>query len=235
VEVTGALTPAMRAATWVGGELTGAATTFTDNHREAQQNARLRQENRRLAAQLAELQAAEQENAQLRAELGLKRQGQVRTTAATVVARDPDGLERTLTIDAGSSSGVRAGMAVLAGSGLVGVVRSVTPGSAQVRTTSDPAFRVAVRTSTTSLGGVAQGGERELAVRLSVTGQTQPQPGEGVVTAGEGGTIPPGIAVGRLTTTTISGRTAGSVSGLITPFWDPAQVTSVLVVRSVRR
>ena len=228
---TGALTPEMQAATWVDGTLNGAASWFEGNRQGAEQNQQLQAENRRLAAEVAELQAAERQNAELRSELGLRRQGHLLTTGATVVARDPDGLGRTFTIDHGSSSGVRAGMAVVAGAGLVGVVRSVTARSAQVETIAEPALQIPVVTAVTGLRGMAQGGP-QLVVRLLTTGQTQPQPGEGVVTAGAG-SVPPALPLGRLASVTAGGQTANVAGGVVTPFADPAQADVILVVRAV--
>ncbi len=227
---TGALTPAMEAATWVDGALNGAAAWFAGNREAAEQNQQLQAQNRRLAAEVAQLQELERQNAELRSELGLRRQAHLLTTGATVVARDPDGLDHTFTVDHGSSSGVRGGMAVVAGDGLIGVVRSVTTRSAQVETIADPALRLAVLTATTGLPGTAQGGS-EVSVRLATSGPTQPQPGEGVVTA-SGGALPPGLPLGRLTTVTVGSQ--ASVAGVVTPFSDPAQADLVLVVRAVR-
>lgn len=229
---TGALTPAMQAANWVDGALNGAATWFAGNREAAVQDQQLQAENRRLAAQVAQLQASERQNAELRSELGLRRQDQLVTTGAAVVARDPDGLDRIFTIDRGSSSGVQPGMGVVAGAGLVGVVRAVTDRSAQVETTAEPTFTVPVLTATTGLPGTAQGGP-QVTVRLLTTGQTQPQPGEGVVTAG-GGSVAAGLPLGRLTTITVSGQTVQAAGGVVTPFSDPAQADQVLVVRAER-
>lgn len=228
---TGALVPAMEAATWVDGAMNGAATWFAGNRQAAEQDQRLQAENRRLAAEVAQLQAIERQNAELRSELGLSRQGHLVTTGAAVVARDPDGLDRTFTIDHGSSSGVRPGMAVVAGAGLVGVVRSVTARSAQVETTAEPDFSVGVLTATTGLSGTARGGP-QFTVRLPATGETQAQPGEGVVTA-RGGAVAAGLPVGRLTTVSLGGETASQTGDVITPFSDPAQADQILVVRSV--
>lgn len=229
---TGALTPAMEAATWVDGALNGAATWFAGNRQAAEQDQQLQAQNRRLAAEVAELQAIERQNAQLRSELGLRRQNHLVTTGATVVARDPDGLDRTFTIDHGSSSGVRPGMAVVAGAGLVGVVRSVTGRSALVETTAEPALQIPVLTATTGLHGTAQGGG-QLTVRLLTSGQTQAQPGEGVVTAG-GGRVPAGLPVGRLTTVSVAAQPGDVAGGVVTPFSDPAQADQVMVVRAVQ-
>lgn len=229
---TGVLTPAMQAATWVDGALNGAATWFSGNRQAAEENQRLQAENHRLAAQVAELQAIEQQNAELRSELGLRGQDRLLTTGAAVVARDPDGLDRTFTVDHGSSSGIRAGMAVVSGAGLVGVVRWVTPGSAQVETTAEPALQIAVVTATTGLRGTAEGGT-QLPVQIPTAGQTQPQTGEGVVTAGAG-RVPPGLPVGRLSRVSTGGRAARVAGGVVTPFADPTQADQVLVVRAVR-
>lgn len=231
-QVEASLTPAMRAASWVGSGLSAGAGAFTDNYAAARQNAELRQENQRLAAEVAQLQAAQREDSQLRSELGLTRQDHLRVVAATVVARDPDGLDRTLTIDRGSAAGIRPGMGIVAGTGLVGVVRSVTSRSAIVETVADPSLRLAVHTASSGLTGTLLGGPGELTVHLTATAGAQPQPGEGVVTAG-GGNLPADLPIGQLSTASMSGQTVAVVPGQVTPFQDPAQVWSVVAVLSV--
>ena len=229
---TGALTPAMQAATWVDGTLNGAASWFAGNRQAAQENQQLQAANRRLAAEVAQLQAEERQNAELRSELGLRRQEHLVTTGAAVVARDPDGLGRAFTIDHGSSSGLRPGMAVVADAGLVGVLRLVTARSAVVETTAESRFAIPVLTAVTGLRGTVQGGA-QVSIRLLTSGQTQPQPGEGVVTAA-GAAIPPGLPVGRLMSVGAGGQTASAAEGIVTPFSDPAEADQVLVVRAVR-
>ncbi|MFZ0216575.1 MAG: rod shape-determining protein MreC [Candidatus Dormiibacterota bacterium] len=225
--VAGALLPAMRAASWVSGGLTQSAATLGDNRRLSEENTQLAQQNRQLAAEVAELQATQSQNAQLRAALQFQQQAHDRTVAAPVVARDPDGLQRSLTIAEGSAAGIRVGMTVVTGAGLVGRVRTVQAHSAVVQTTADPQFSIAVQTATTSLNGTAQGGRVALPVQLTIGPSVQPQGGEAVVTAGTGG-VPAGIPVGILSTV---GQGAGlHVAGAITPLEDLSQVTFVVVV-----
>ena len=217
----------MRAGSWVGGALTESAATLGDNQRLSQQNAQLAQENRQLAAEVAQLQAVQSENAHLRSTLDLARRLNDRTVAADVVARDPDGLERSLVIAQGSAAGVRVGMTVVSGAGLVGRVATVEPHSAAVETTADPRFTVQVQTATTGLHGTARGGHASLPTQLAVDPNAQPQGGEAVVTAGSDG-VPAGIPVGVLST---AGQGAGPrVAGSITPMEDLSQMSFVLVI-----
>ena len=65
--------------------------------------------------------------AQLEKLLDLRERTPLRTVAATVIAGDATGMFRTLTIDKGSSSGLRKDMAVIAPSGVVGRIVEPPP------------------------------------------------------------------------------------------------------------
>ncbi len=64
---------------------------------------------------------------------------------------------QTITIDAGTSSGVRANMTVLSGYGLVGVVKYAYRDSALVQLASDPAFKIGARIAGTQQIGILSG------------------------------------------------------------------------------
>lgn len=124
----------------------------------------------------------------------------------------------SVTLDAGSASGVSPDMSVITGDGLVGRVVSVGPTTATVELISDPQVVVGVRAGGAMQAGAVdgEGGPGELVLQmLDITAAL----GEGdrVVTFGsaEGRPYPPGIPVG-----TVSGFRG-----------DPGQADRVALVR----
>ena len=139
---------------------------------------------------------------QLRNVLDLAGSGGYQVVAARVINRgSTDTFKETLTIDAGSRSGITKNMTVISESGLVGVVKSVTSNSSIVLLMSDPTFKVGVRIAgTQSIGVVSgQGGSTYLLQLLDATGEIKE--GDALVARGSAGDRPfvPGVPVGIVT------------------------------------
>jgi rod shape-determining protein MreC len=105
------------------------------------ENKRLRRQVRELRAQLAASQTAQRDAGELRALVGFNRserfpQGYGRV-AARVIARSPTVWYSTLTIDKGSTAGVRVNQPAVTGDGLAGRVSAVSSGAAQVTLITD--------------------------------------------------------------------------------------------------
>ena len=140
---------------------------------------------------------------QLRNVLDLAGRGGYKVVAAKVLNRGSSAtFKQTITIDAGTSSGVGINMTVISDSGLVGVVKSVTSNSAIVLLMSDPTFKIGVRIAgTQSIGVVSgQGGSTYLLQLLDATGEIKK--GDVLVARGsqDGKPFVPGVPVGTVTT-----------------------------------
>ena len=140
---------------------------------------------------------------QLRNVLDLAGRGGYKVVAAKVINRGSAAtFKQTITIDAGSSSGIEKNMTVISDSGLVGVVKSVTSSSAIVLLMSDPTFKIGVRIAgTQSIGVVSgQGGSIYLLQLLDATGEIKK--GDVLVARGsqDGKPFVPGVPVGTVTT-----------------------------------
>ena len=172
-------------------------------------------ENEALREQLAELEgdaardadAAEQLE-QLLEQVDIPWVGDITTATARVVQRPTTPFSHVIGIDKGSDDGIRVGMPVVTGAGLVGRVASVTGGRSQVQLLTDPDFRVGVRLVTSQRFGTAagQGTGRELRIDTGI------EPGEDdaelprleiVTTSGidERSSFPALIPIGRVTRT----------------------------------
>jgi rod shape-determining protein MreC len=192
-------------------------------------NQRLQAENQDLKRQLAEMNAAAYDNKELRLALDFQRSFGHRTVTAAVVGRGPDAFSRTLQIDRGSDDGVRAGMIVVSGAGLVGRVREAGPHGAIVQTLADPQSRANVFLSGSGLQGTVIGGPSALQLQLEHRIGSVASKGEWAITSGVGGGYPRGLVVGDVTRVTHSD--AASVdTALVDWVNDPATLSLVIVV-----
>lgn len=195
----GALAPLEGAATAGEGAVAGAASVFGDIATLRGENRRLAQENARLRAQVAQLQAAGAENDSLRRSLDFERSFGHHMVTAAVIGRGPDAFTRSLTIDRGAAEGVRAGMVVVTGSGLVGRVREAGPHSATVQTVADPLIRINAYLVKSNLEGTVSGGSGPLRMEVLPRPDATARVGEWALTSGLGASYPRGIPVGQVT------------------------------------
>jgi len=157
---------------------------------------KLKKERNTLRRQVIGARAAERENAQLRRLVGLDRsdslQGYTPVTAR-VIGRSPTIWYATITVDKGSSAGLRVNQPVVNGDGLVGKVTAVTGGASQITLITDHASGVSARVLTpvvtdgsNGLTGVVQpavGRPQDLLLEF-VPRRARIEKGDTVVTAG---------------------------------------------------
>ena len=175
---------------------------FSDVKNFGKTNAQLQDEialNKLLKSQIAMNTDTKGQLSQLKAVLDLAGRGNYKVAAARVIARgSASSFSQTITIDAGSSSGIRTDMTVISQNGLIGVVKSTTSSSAIVLLTSDPSFRVGVRIARNQSVGVLSGlGSTSYSlVLLDPSGTIKT--GDILVTNGSEGNRPfvPGVPVG---------------------------------------
>jgi rod shape-determining protein MreC len=162
-----------------------------------EENERLRQQVRELQQERARLMAIELENRQLRDLLDLRGSLGFRGVTARVVGESVSNFEWSVTIDAGSSDGVRKDMAVLSGEGLVGRVVEVAPNTSVVQLIIDPDSAVAARLVNSGETGLVEGNRNQDLRMELVNPDVEVLPDEQVVTSGyQGGLYPPGILIG---------------------------------------
>jgi rod shape-determining protein MreC len=134
---------------------------------------------------------------------------------ARVVGRSPTVWYSTVTIDKGSSSGVRIDDPVVAAQGLAGKVTQTTPNTAQVTLITDADSAVTARVTPEGATGVVEpnvGNPNDLQLDYLERG-TQIAEGQMVVTAGFstgdlGSIFPPGIPIGEITQASVEERQA---------------------------
>ncbi|HEX6489200.1 MAG TPA: rod shape-determining protein MreC [Candidatus Dormibacteraeota bacterium] len=161
-------------------------------------NGRLRAENADLRRQVALGSAAARENDQLRRALAFEKTYGHKVVAASVIARSPEPLSRSLTIDKGSSDGLSAGMVVASPAGLVGRIVETSSHSALIQTIADPQSRVNGYGALSGLEGTVLGDGVQLTMQVPARPDSGLKPGEWVLSSGVGGTYPRGLVVGQV-------------------------------------
>jgi rod shape-determining protein MreC len=204
------------------GDTVGALADAPGAQRRAD---RVEKENQRLREQLRAAQLDGDRAGQLDRLLGAAGLGGYKIVAARVISAG-QGFEDTVTLDVGSSSGVRANMTVMTGDGLVGRVARVGPSSATVQLVTDAASSVGGRLEASKEIGIVQGaGRRRVGgggtpLRFQLLDSNAAlQPGQRIVTFGSQGERPyvPGVPVGAVQRVE---QTPGSLTrtAYVTPF-----------------
>jgi rod shape-determining protein MreC len=197
---------------------------------------RVRGENDALKRQLSDLQVQLQEqraladrSRQLEKLLELRNQAQLPTTAATVVAAGVTPEFRTITIDKGSTDGVRPDMSIIAPAGVVGRVVTPSARASKVQLLIDRNAAAGALIERSRAHGVVVGtGDLTLLKMEFVSEAADVKPGDVVVTSGIDGIYPKGFVIGRIEAV---GRGAGAFTQItVRPTVDFTSLEEVLVV-----
>ena len=163
------------------------------------QNDELQAQNDELNGRVISGDVAKQTNEQLLALLGLPPVGDQPTTTARVVSGSIANFDDTIEIDKGENAGIRKGMPVRAGTGLVGSVVRVSGDRSVIKLITDNSFLVAFSVVGRPDRGVVrgQGADRQLAGTVETTADVRP--GQILVTTEvPGGLFPPDISIGTI-------------------------------------
>jgi rod shape-determining protein MreC len=124
----------------------------------------LKDENERLRRQVAALQGtavqqqdAKQQLAEIAGTNGLPVTSQIPSVLARVDSGPVSNFDHTIVISKGTGAGVKKGMPVITGAGLVGRVVQASSSRATVQLISDPGFDMGVRLVTSGAVGIAHG------------------------------------------------------------------------------
>jgi rod shape-determining protein MreC len=186
---------AVRAPVEVADELSG----FFVRHRVLQKERdALVAEQGRLRAALDAAADQARENAELRALLQLERLPQHRGVAASLLYQGHDWFVQRMTLDRGASAGLRAGLAVVDGAGLVGQLIRVYPRTSEVILVSNSGQLTPVYVERTGQRGLAAGsGQGRLELRYMPI-HADVRAGDRLLTSGIDRVYPPGIPVARV-------------------------------------
>ena len=206
---------------------------ITNLGRTSDQIEKLKQSNAKLRARLAQRKNADAELAQLKSVLDLAGQAGYKVVAARVISQGSiTNFSQTVTIDIGTSSGVRQNMTVLSGEGLVGVVKESYANSALVMLATDPDFKVGVRIAGSQQIGILSGGGSKRASLQLLDNQNVVKVGDVLLARGSTNNRPfvPGIPVGVISAVDSSaGSIAQSATVMLYPNFSGLGVLSVVL------
>ena len=119
---------------------------------------KLRAENAKLRRNLINRKNEDGQIKQLKSILDLAGTAGYKIVNSRVISQgSSQSFSETITIDSGSTAGIRKNMTVISQDGLVGVVKEVFPNTALVMLASDPAFRIGVRVAGSQQIGIVSG------------------------------------------------------------------------------
>lgn len=161
-----------------------------------QENRRLSEENERLLQWQQSALKLSAENKQLRSLVKAVPEPAIRYTTARIIANSGGAYVRTVMIDAGTDEGLARGQAVISGEGLVGRLTEVGVRAARVLLITDLNSRVPVVVENSHTAAVLAGDNSDRPRLVYLGTSAEVRVGDRVVTSGEGGVFPPGVAVG---------------------------------------
>ncbi len=117
---------------------------------------------------------------------------------ARVIGRSADNWWQLITLNRGSSAGIKAGSIVQAEGGLVGLVESVTPNTSRVLLITDLKSQVGVNISRTGAKGILRGDSTAEAVLEFYEKVPNVKPGDVIATSTYSQKYPAGLPVGKI-------------------------------------
>ncbi len=155
-----------------------------------------------LAKAKAELQSADADRIALRQIKRLLMTAEPRrqlVATARIVSAAPGMASRTALVSAGRRQGVLPGMPVIGADGLIGRTVEAGENAARLLLLTDAASRIPVLIMRTGQAALLSGDGSPSMVLTDRLGPEEPlQPGDRLVSSGEGGVFPPGIPVGMI-------------------------------------
>lgn len=157
---------------------------------------------------------------------------------ARVTGKDPGNWYSVFIIDKGEEDGIKEGMNVIAGAGLVGLVTKTGPNWSQVRSIIDDKSNVSGRTLNTSDNLIVYGNLESIKDGTIEFGQlSDPDDevgvGDKIVTSNISDRYLPGIAIGFINTIDKDPNNL-TKSGTLTPVVDFEHIDTVLVIKQMK-
>ncbi len=193
--------PIQNGFTYLKNKISGNENFFADMETLKKENEELKQKNSEMEQSLRELEIIKAENDTLKEYVNLKdKYKDYSTLPADVINRDISNYSSTIVINVGTKDGIKEGMTVIADSGLVGHIVSVTNSTAKVQTIIDTASAVTSTISTTKDTIVVQGtlDDKTVLKATFIPTDAVVLQGDSVETSGIGGIYPKGIHIGTI-------------------------------------
>ena len=212
------------------GALGGMRTSWSDYvalQQVRRENERLRNDVAQLRVRLQQERALAQRSRTLEELLALRSEADLATVAAAIIAGGASPDFRTITIDRGTSDGLRPDMAVIAPAGVVGRVITPSARAAKVQLLIDRNAAAGALVERSRAQGVAVGTGGGLGLSY-VSGTADVQAGDTVVTSGIDGIYPKGFVIGQIESVERGQGVFGAIA--VRPAVDFSSLEAVLVV-----
>lgn len=229
---SGMVTPLTAVGTTVGSLAVSGTMSVEDLTASDAAYNQLKENNQRLSQMVVELEEYRQEAARLESLIGLADAYGFTSIAARVVGYSTDSYNRSITLDAGSASGIKTGMPVMGATGVIGQVVSTTPATCNVRLLTDAQSGVSVLVQSSRAEGIVRGSVEGTLYLEGIDDTVDLSEGDVVITSGLGGGYYRGLVVGMITK--IEQR-PGSLSRtiVVTPNASFSNISEALVVISM--
>ena len=189
----------------------------------------LREQNEQLRQMVANAEEYRQEVDRLRGLLDMKQVSGVTGPVARIIGRSTNAWDQSVTIDLGTSAGVKAGMTVMGATGVIGQVSRTTDDTSTVRLLTDPNSGAAVMIQSSREDGIVRGSTNGILMLEDLDEDVIPQVGDVILTSGLGGSYERGLIVGSVVSVNkTSSNPMGSI--LVTPNDKASVLEEVIVV-----
>lgn len=232
--------PMQRGINNLGQNISSKANDFKTLSEVLAENEKLKQQNDELTTQLNTIKLERYELENYRELFRLdEKYPSYEKVAANVIAKDSGNWFHTFTIDRGTKVGLKAGMNVIAGSGLVGIITDVGPNYAKVRSIIDDSSNVSAMVTTTQDNFNVSGNLEMLSSEGVITfselrdSDDQVRVGDPVVTSYVSDQYQQGILIGYIASIEPNSNNL-TKSGTITPVVDFEHIQEVLVILDIK-
>lgn len=234
-KVVGMVTaPVQKIGNGIGNFFSKGKTYFLETDELLAENKELKQKISDMEQTVRDAELALDENARLREQLGMAQRDRTLTLqSAEVIARSPGEWAVVLTLDKGTSSGIKEYDVVQTEAGMVGYVSSVASNYCEVTTVIDLEMQCGALITRTREAAIAEGNYNLMSegyLRLSYLQENSDVViGDTIETSGSGGVFPKGIMIGTVEEVR-SEENGISNYAVIRPFVDVETVTNVSVI-----
>jgi len=194
----GLVAPPERVAHWAKSSVVGMWQNYFDLRHVREQNAQLREQVDRLRLAQAALLEDARQGQRLQALLDFQHRYIYQTIAAQAIGSSGTLQSQVFYLDKGSNAGLKQDMAVITADGIVGKVRDVFPGTAQVLMINDQTSGAGVILESTRIRGILTGNASGQLEIVGILADERIKPGERVLTAGGDLVYPRGLPVGTV-------------------------------------
>ena len=224
----GAFAEVQRASTRLFGGVQEGWQNYFALQQIRQDNADLMQRVAQLEIRLQQETARAEQIGTLQQMLSLKQETPLSTEASTVIGASADAYFRTMSIDKGTSSGLRQDMAVIAPAGVVGRIIMPTARASKVQLLIDRNAAAAAMIERSRAQGIVLGTGAGTLTMAYLPGSADVKVGDRVVTSGIDRIYPKGFVIGQIESLQ---RGVGEYNGIvIKPAVDFSALEAVLVV-----